>query len=227
MKLVLFDCDGTLVDSLIIIHETMRRTFVDFGYQAPDIAATRSTVGLTLDVAIAGLLEKPAIDEEARAMMAHYRSLFSDVRADPSMQESLFDGIADVMERLFGENDIVLGAVTGKSRRGLNHMLEVHNWSARFLVTRTADDCPSKPHPAMVLECCSDAGIDPAETVVIGDAVFDMQMARAAGARALGVSWGYGETDALMSAGAERILASPNDILKQLIGEDHARRLEH
>ncbi|TPW33133.1 HAD-IA family hydrolase [Martelella alba] len=227
MKLVLFDCDGTLVDSLVIIQETMRRTFLDFGYAAPAVEATRATVGLTLDVAIAGLLDKPAIDEEARAMMAHYRSLFSEVRADPSMQESLFEGIADVLERLFEEDEILIGAVTGKSRRGLNHMLDVHNWFSRFPVTRTADDCPSKPHPAMVLECCSEAGIDPADTTVIGDAVFDMQMARSAGARALGVSWGYGQTDALMSAGAERILTSPNDILVQLIGEDHARPFEH
>jgi phosphoglycolate phosphatase len=72
-------------------------------------------------------------------------------------------------------------------------------------VSRTADDCPSKPHPAMVQECCEASGISPADTIVIGDSIYDMEMAKAAGASALGVAWGYGAVDALERSGADAI----------------------
>ena len=80
MKLVLFDCDGTLVDSVRLIHEVMARTFVAFGYKRPDVSATKSIIGLTLDIAIARLQGKPHVDEEAVAMTAHYKSIFPEVR---------------------------------------------------------------------------------------------------------------------------------------------------
>ena len=121
MKLVLFDCDGTLVDSLAIIQETMARTFRAFGHEAPDEQATRGTVGLTLDVAIAGLLGREDVDHECRDMMGYYRSLFAEVRRDPAMQEKLYDGVAAMLAHLFLQDDILVGAVTGKSRRGLDH----------------------------------------------------------------------------------------------------------
>ncbi|MBB4120398.1 HAD-IA family hydrolase [Martelella radicis] len=214
MKLVLFDCDGTLVDSLAIIQETMARTFRAFGHDAPDEHATRGTVGLTLDVAIAGLLGRDQVDHECRDMMGYYRSLFVEVRRDPAMQEKLYEGISAMLSHLFLQDDILVGAVTGKSRRGLDHMLKTHGYADKFITTRTADDCPSKPHPAMVLECCDETGMRPEQAVVIGDTVFDIQMAKSAGAGAVGVSWGYGAPDALRLAGAAAIAETPDDILK-------------
>ncbi len=80
------------------------------------------------------------------------------------------------------------------------------------MVTRTADDCPSKPHPAMVLESCAETGIDANRTIVIGDAVYDMQMARYAGAMAAGVSWGYHDRQGLIEAGAHHILEAPSEL---------------
>ncbi|PRX05432.1 UNVERIFIED_ORG: phosphoglycolate phosphatase [Martelella mediterranea] len=217
MKLVLFDCDGTLVDSLAIIQETMVRTFRAFGHAVPDEHAIRGTVGLTLDVAIAGLLGRNAVDHECRDMMGYYRSLFAEVRRDPAMQEKLYDGIAVMLSELFLQDDILVGAVTGKSRRGLDHMLKTHGYSEKFIATRTADDCPSKPNPAMVLECCDETGMRPEQAVVVGDSVFDIQMACAAGASAIGVSWGYGAPDALKQSGAMAIAATPDDILKYVL----------
>ncbi|AJY46842.1 HAD-IA family hydrolase [Martelella endophytica] len=217
MKLVLFDCDGTLVDSLAIIQETMRRTFIAFGHAEPDANAVRGTVGLTLDVAIAGLLGRGGVDAESRDMMGYYRSLFSEVRADPALAERLYDGIAPMLEHLFLQDDILVGAVTGKSRRGLDHMLSTHGFARNFIATRTADDCPSKPNPAMVLECCAETGLDPSDAVVIGDTVFDMEMARSAGAPAIGVSWGYGAPNDLLRAGAGVIAETPGDILQHVL----------
>jgi phosphoglycolate phosphatase len=213
MKLALFDCDGTLVDSAALIHEVMARTFTHFGYERPDGSLTRSIIGLTLDIAIARMQGKPHVDDEAVAMTAHYKAIYADVRDEPGMDVLLFDGVKPLIETLAGRDEILIGAVTGKSRRGLVHILETHGFASHFIVSRTADDCPSKPHPAMVMECCSETGINPADAIVIGDAVYDMQMAKAAGATAVGVSWGYASVDDLVAAGADSIAYLPADVL--------------
>lgn len=216
MKLALFDCDGTLVDSGKLIHEVMVRTFVHHDMPQPDYAATKSIIGISLDSAIARLMGQDHVDQRVAGITAHYKSIFGTVRAEPGFEEPLFDGIADVMATLVTREELLLGAVTGKSRRGLDLIVETHGFQKYFFVSRTADDCPSKPHPAMVLECCRETGIDPADTVVIGDAVYDMMMAKAAGARAIGVSWGYGGVDDLLATGADAIVHRPADILAQI-----------
>ncbi len=213
MKLALFDCDGTLVDSAALIHEVMARTFVAFGHPRPAIESTKSIIGLTLDIAIARMQGKPHVDDEAVAMTAHYKKIYMDVRGEPGMDVPLFDGIKPVIAALAARDDILIGAVTGKSRRGLVSVLEIHGFAPHFIVSRTADDCPSKPHPAMVTECCDETGMNAADTVVIGDAIYDMQMAKAAGAKAIGVSWGYASVDDLIAAGADAIAHHPNDVL--------------
>jgi phosphoglycolate phosphatase len=214
MKLALFDCDGTLVDSAALIHEVMARTFTHFGYDRPDVSLTKSIIGLTLDIAISRMQGKPHVDDEAVAMTAHYKAIYAGVRDEPGMDVMLFDGIEPLIRTLARSDEILIGAVTGKSRRGLVHILETHGLAPHFIVSRTADDCPSKPHPAMVTECCSETGMNPADTIVIGDAVYDMEMAKAAGATAVGVSWGYASVMELVAAGADSIAYRPGDVLK-------------
>ena len=215
-KLALFDCDGTLVDSVGLIHEVMARTFAEFGHVRPDIAETKAIIGLTLDIAIARLQGKAHVDDEALAMTAHYKAIYGGVRQEPGFQEPLFPGVAQLFTALRARPDLKVGAVTGKSRRGLDLILDTHDFRDLVTVSRTADDCPSKPHPGMVSECCAECGISPGATVVIGDAIYDMQMAKAAGARAIGVSWGYCAVDQLIEAGADAIVYTPGDILTHL-----------
>ncbi|MBB3946954.1 phosphoglycolate phosphatase [Rhizobium skierniewicense] len=212
MKLVLFDCDGTLVDSAGLIHEVMARTFVHFGYDRPDVSLTKSIIGLTLDIAIARMQGKPHVDDEAVAMTAHYKAIYAETRAEAGFEEPVFEGIHAMVDVLAKRDELLMGAVTGKSRRGLNLIMDTHGFRQHFIVSRTADDCPSKPHPAMVTECCGQTGIVPTDTIVIGDAIYDMQMAKAAGAKAIGVSWGYASVDDLWKAGADAIVNHPNEI---------------
>ena len=216
MKLVLFDCDGTLVDSAALIHETMRRTFLHFKKPEPRLDETKAIIGLTLDIAIARMQGRPHAGQEEVDMMAYYKSLFSDVRQDLGFREPLFPGIRELIDEIGPREDLLIGAVTGKSRRGLNLVMEIHGFDKYFVIEKTADDCPSKPHPAMVTECCREMGVAPAETIVIGDAVYDMQMAKSAGARAVGVSWGYATVEQLWNAGADAVVDHPSELLAHI-----------
>ena len=206
-KLVLFDCDGTLVDSAPLIHACMEQTFREAGHAVPQFESTKGVIGLSLDIAIARLLACEP-DESVRAMTARYKLHFAGMRGEAEHLERLYDGINELIATLGKREDVILGMVTGKSRRGVESVFARHGFGEHFHVVRTADDCPSKPHPAMVLECCAATGIDPASTYVIGDAIFDMQMARAAGATAIGVDWGYASADALAEEGAHHIVSA-------------------
>lgn len=212
MKLVLFDCDGTLIDSAEVIHASMERAFADEGHPAPQLSHTKSIIGLTLDVAISRLLERE-IDEVVHRMVRSYKHHSLRMRDADDCEEPFYEGIWELLQTLSLRDDILLGVVTGKSRRGLDNLLKKHGLARTMIATRTADECPSKPHPAMVLECCSDTGMDPAQTIVIGDAIYDIEMARNAGASAIGVSWGYADTRLLHQAGAHHVVDAPAELL--------------
>jgi phosphoglycolate phosphatase len=178
---------------------------------------TKSIIGLSLDIAISRMLGKPHVDDEAVAMTAHYKSIYAEVRGEADMDTPLFDGIKPLVETLVARKEVILGAVTGKSRRGLTQILDMHGFTPHLAVSRTADDCPSKPHPAMVTECCIATGVAPHDTIVIGDAIFDMQMAKSAGATAIGVAWGYAAVEDLLANGADAIAHHPNDLLSHIV----------
>lgn len=218
MKLVLFDCDGTLIDSAATIHTCMELAFEEAGYERPPIEKTKSIIGLTLDTAIAQMLERD-IDDQINHMVHRYKHHSFLIRAGDDHHEPYYDGILETIDTLRSIDGILIGVVTGKSRRGLNNLLDKHGLNATIIASRTADECPSKPHPAMVLECCNVTGIDAVDTIVIGDAIYDMQMAKSAGARALGVSWGYCDENGLRAAGADHIAHQPKEILP-IIGVD-------
>jgi phosphoglycolate phosphatase len=215
MKLVLFDCDGTLVDSAGVIHRCMARTFAEAGLTELAEADTRSIIGLSLDHAIARLLQCE-IDASVQSLSARYKEHFISLRDEPDFAEPVFPGIPELIAELARRDDIVIGMVTGKSRRGVHRVLDAQGFSRHFLVVRTADDCPSKPHPAMVLESCAEMGFDPRDALVVGDAIYDMEMARAAGALAVGVSWGYHTPEALRASGANHVIEKPADLLRLL-----------
>lgn len=209
-RLAIFDCDGTLVDSQASICTAMTHAFRKSGMSPPRDAAIRRIVGLSLVEAVAVLLP----DAEAglhHRIAADYKLAFQKMRAEELVSEPLFDGIVDVLVQLV-EDGWLLGVATGKSDRGLALALAHHGIDQHFVTLQTADRHPSKPHPSMVEAAMLEAGAVPADTVVIGDTSYDMLMARHAGARAVGVSWGYHPVDELVNAGAHAIARRPADL---------------
>ena len=205
MKLILFDCDGTLVDSHHNITQAMRRAFADIGVPYPGDAATRGIIGLSLPAAMAALAPAGTTPETLRHLEEAYRQHFFQLRHEPDFHEPLFPGARAALEALAARDDVLLGIATGKSRRGLEVLLERENLRDYFVTTQTADDAPSKPHPGMVLRALEETGMEPRQAALIGDTRYDMEMARAAGTLPIGVAWGYHPPHLLKAAGAAEI----------------------
>jgi phosphoglycolate phosphatase len=217
MKLVILDCDGTLVDSQNGICAAMEHAFGALGLVAPSRAETLAIVGLSLPEAFAALA--PEHGEDVRAALAHrYRTAFLDLKRDPALHEPLFEGVAAAIEALAARQDIALGIATGKSRRGIDRLFAREGWAERFLTVQTADDHPSKPHPAMVRAAMAEAGVGPERTAMVGDTSFDVEMALAAGVGALGVAWGYHPAEELHEAGAHAVVESCDRLVDEVDG---------
>lgn len=206
MKLAIFDCDGTLVDSQADICAAMDAAFAAAGLVAPERHATRRVVGLSLHEAMRQL--HPQGEHAAHADLAQlYKDAFRARREAGAVAEPLYDGIAGLVEELAGQG-WQLAVATGKSDRGLAHCLATHGLTRHFVSLQTADRHPSKPDPSMIEQCIADAGADRARTAMIGDTVYDIAMACNAGVTRFGVDWGYHETDELIEAGAAAVATS-------------------
>lgn len=214
-RLALFDCDGTLADSQHEIVAGMTAAFATLGLPPPPAQAVRTRIGLSLPRMAMALLPEGGAAQQAELVDA-YRAAYFDARtAHGATPEPLYDGIVPLLDAL-DDAGWVLGVATGKSRRGLDRLLAAHGLTARFATLQTADVHPSKPDPAMVHAAAAETGVAVAAITVIGDTGFDMAMAHAAGARAIGVSWGYHPADALLTSGASAIAATPDELLALL-----------
>jgi len=211
-RLAIFDCDGTLVDSQHNICRAMEDCFAAAGLAPPERERTRRVVGLSLVEAMRAMLPEAEADFHV-ALAEDYKRAFQALRARGLDEEPLYEGVAELVERLAADGWL-LGVATGKSDRGLALCLDHHRLAAHFVTLQTADRHPSKPHPSMIEQAMTDAGAAPETTVMIGDTSYDMAMARAAGVMAIGVAWGYHDAADLIRAGAHRIAAHPLEIIE-------------
>ncbi len=209
MRLVIFDCDGTLVDSQHAIVAAMGEAFAGEGLAVPPRERIVGVVGLSLGIAIARLVPEEDDPDRVDRLAEAYKLAFQGLRRRPDHAEPLYPGVREALARLAARGD-VLGIATGKSVRGVNGVLEREGIAGLFATIQTADTHPSKPHPSMILAAMEEAGATPAETVMIGDTTYDIEMARSAGAAAIGVAWGYHPTAALHGAGAHYVLDDCN-----------------
>ena len=190
--IAIFDWDGTLCDSIEHIVCSMQHAAVELATEPPAAADIRDIVGLGLPEAMTRLF--PALDEELRNELSRaYSRHFSSPDRGPPL---LFEGAVETLERLRARG-IELAVATGKSRRGLDRVLGALGLADFFEATRCADETRSKPHPQMVLEIMKARGKCRDEVLVIGDSEFDLAMARQAGVRSVGVSFGVHDSDRL------------------------------
>lgn len=217
-KLVVFDCDGTLVDGQAAICDTMEEAFEAAGLPGPDRNAVRRMVGLSLPLALRELAPDASEDRHAVALEA-YKTGFRERRVSGFLEEPLYDGMAALIGRL-AHAGWLLGVATGKSDRGLHACLDKHGIKNFFVTLQTADRHPSKPHPAMLEKALAEAGVQPAQAVMVGDTTFDIDMAEAAGVRAIGVAWGYHEPEELLAAGARGVARTMDQLEEMINGRD-------
>lgn len=193
IRLIVFDWDGTLMDSEAKIVATMRAAGNDLGLADLDDKTLRNVIGLGLKEAIETLHPRADLDTQ-RAFADRYRHHFLSGGGEAS---TFFSGALELVQGLH-RRGLLLGVATGKSRRGLNRVLAEHNCGGFFHATRCADETFSKPHPQMLLEIMDELGAAPEQTVMIGDTEYDLQMAKNAGVSAVGVSYGVHERERLL-----------------------------
>jgi phosphoglycolate phosphatase len=217
-RLVIFDVDGTLVDSQADILAAMSAAFASENLAPPPRAAVLSIVGLSLPQAFARLMPDSDPDMQTRLSDA-YKHAYGDNRAQSGVTGSpLFAGARAALDVLADRPDTILAVATGKSRRGLDSLIRAHNLAGLFQSLQTADHHPSKPHPAMILQVLQDTGLSADRAIMIGDTTFDMDMGRAAGVRTIAVAWGYHAPESLS---ADRIVQSFAELpaaIDQLLG---------
>lgn len=216
-RLIIFDVDGTLVDSQAEILAAMSLAHAAFGLPKPDRAALLSVVGLSLPEGFAVLHPTLALPEREELAEAYRQSYFTLRTAPGAVEASFYPGMRQILTDLRKMPERVLAVATGKSRRGLDRLIACHGLENTFASTQVSDNHPSKPHPSMILAALQECDVPAEHAVMVGDTSFDMDMARAAGVRGIGVGWGYHEADRL---GADVVVNDAQELRRVLaLGE--------
>lgn len=210
-QLLIFDWDGTLMDSASTIVACIQQASADLGYPVPSRAAASHIIGLGLNQALHTLFpDMPA--EDIPRMVERYRHCYLSQDADIP----LFEGAEDLIRELHGRGHL-LAVATGKARRGLDRAFGHTGLEPYFHASRTADETHSKPHPAMVLELLDELMIDRDRALMIGDTSHDLEMARQAGVDALAAGYGAHPAEHLEDFGPLRVCASFEEMAAWLL----------
>jgi len=210
-QLIVFDWDGTLMDSEARIVSCLQSAAKDLDLELLSDNTVKDIIGLGLDEAILRLHSK--LDTAGvKDMRDRYRHHFFN---DDIEFSTLFDGAEQVLHDL-DKAEYMLAVATGKSRRGLDAELDKTGLGSLFLTSRCADEAFSKPNPQMLIDILVKLGIDAKDTLVIGDTEYDMQMANNAGVDCLGVSYGVHTKERLLEHGALGCLDAITELPKWL-----------
>jgi phosphoglycolate phosphatase len=189
----------------------MLAAFASNGLPEPTAADIRHVIGLSLPIAIGRVAHS---DDQAliEKLVESYRTHFRRTLEATSDREPLYPRAVEALDRLRNQPDTVLGIATGKGLAGVHRILALHGLTDYFVTLQTPDHNPSKPHPGMLQRAMAETGFSHADTVMIGDTVFDMEMARNAGTRSVGVTWGYHDPSDLIRVGAGAVIGSYDDL---------------
>jgi phosphoglycolate phosphatase len=200
---VIFDWDGTLVDSQAQIVKHMQTAFRKFGLEPPSAHSIRQIIGLSIDIAILQLYPD-ANNALIRQITDTYRD---EYHANHHPEFQLFDGTIEMLNVL-REKSIYLAVATGKSRRGLDHDLDQFGVNDYFSITRCADETRSKPNPLMLEEILTDLDLPIDRGIMVGDTSYDLDMANAIGMASMAVTWGMHSNEQLSACNPTYIIDS-------------------
>lgn len=212
-KLIVFDWDGTLMDSVARIVACMQGAITDLGLAERNVDEIRNIIGLGLREAVAMLFHDLS-EADYQALVARYRYHFLVGDKTPSL---MFDGAVQLLTKLLDKGHF-LAVATGKGRQGLDKVLEETGLKPVFHASRCADETFSKPHPQMLLDIMDELGIDAQETLMIGDTEYDMEMANNAGTAALAVSYGVHSKQRLLDCQPLSCVDTVNELSEWLLG---------
>lgn len=215
MYMVVFDCDGTLVDSQHAIIAATAFALEQEGLVMPPREKVLGAVGLPIEVALKRHAPSADADMLAR-ILDNYRAKSVRLAGQDDRGQIMFPGMEQIVRWLGAEDNVVMGIVTMKSRRGLNRVVDAYDIRSCFQSLKSADDGPGKPAPDLLLDAMSELGVKHEQTVMVGDTSFDIMMARAAGCYAIGVGWGYQSVEELEEAGAHEIVMTPDELRETL-----------
>lgn len=214
LQLLIFDWDGTLMDSVGPIVACMRVVIAELGLGEPAEATIRGTVGLGLRETV-DLLVPGCDDRFYETVLACYRRHWVETYRDLPL---LFPGVRGMLGEL-ARSGYLLAVATGKSRRGLEFALDQSGLRGHFQATRTADEAISKPHPQMLLDILEQLGVRPAAAMMVGDSIFDLQMAANAGTHAVAVVSGAHGREELAAHAPRTVLERVAELPDWLAGE--------
>ena len=209
--LIVFDWDGTVMDSEHRIVTCMQRAGADTLSSIPTDAEVREIIGLGMQEAVARLWPE-ANDDDVQKIIEAYRVHWL---GDQIPDSELFEGASETIEALT-DRGYLLAVATGKSRRGLDRVLDESGLGRYFHMTRCADEAHSKPHPQMLQDILTDLNTEPNKAIVVGDTEYDIQMAANAKVDAVGVSYGAHDQQRLIACGAKTILHSLTELIDWL-----------
>lgn len=211
VKVVIFDWDGTLIDSVDHIADSLHQAATDLGYPELEREAYRDIIGLGMIEALERLY--PGLSREQMVSIREgYAGYFFKKVTTP---QNVFAGMANILADL-RQNGRGCSVATGKSRRGLEGALTSSGLGAHFDITRCADETRSKPDPLMLEEILSFYGYAPEEAVMIGDTRYDLDMARRIGMPAIGVEWGVHKRDVLEQYNPHAVVSSVEELRRVL-----------
>lgn len=213
LRLVIFDVDGTLIDSQAHILASMEWTFTRAGLPVPARAEALGIVGLSLPEAMEVLAPDASVAKRAE-LVTRYKESFAHLRQNGA-PPSFFPGALEAIRALDAAG-YLMSVATGKSRRGLDRLLDQADLRRYIIGGQTADDAPSKPHPQMVLNCLAATGAAPENAVMVGDTEFDMHMGASAGCHTIGVDWGYHPRARVASAPVSEIISDFDALIPAL-----------
>ncbi len=214
-KLIIFDCDGTLVDSQHAIISAMQQGADICHLPRPLAEDIRKCVGMSLENC-AYTLYPDLSASLLKKLVESYKDIFHQQRLQADYEEPLYPEAETVIRQLAKYDHLILAIATGKARRGLDHTLAYHNLSDCFTLLKTSDDGPGKPHPHILLQALDETGIFSHNSLMIGDTTFDMEAGKRANCHTCGVTWGYHSEQDLHQKGADHIVHTYPDLLNLL-----------